>query len=378
MPRPLPLVLLLGLVLRATGAQALAPVEFWSAWESLERVPPAFATADVRRVTDLAGRLLTGRGVLWHAAPDDEDVLVIAPVRTGGTLNGFAWRLARELSGLAVVFDARRLKEEDAGALYDDATHRLLLSAQEIAAGRVSDYVEHELVHARNLVALTRGVDNLYMGWIRRAALGPDLHPVYPDRFSLDELQAYAQQARANLRELASPDGHGDREGTVEMIDTGAQLARVAAEVGGRASRQVASLAGQRPLPAAVREERIVDGTAVTARVIGPPGARVRFERGALPDWASRPGPVTHAVVEMDGAELEFTLPFDVGRHVTRRDLRLVQERAARLAACARAIERGFADLRARLDAADLDGAAVVARALDAPALPWPARASCP
>ena len=371
------LLLLVLALLPGAGGAGPSITAFWAAWEALERARPSQAEPEVRRVAGAAATLLSGRGVRWHASLDEPDVLVMVPLRTGSAFNDLAWRLAGELDGLAVVFDARRLKEEEAGALYDEDRHRLVLSPQEIAQGRVSDYVEHELVHARNLVALARGADNLFMGWVRRTEQGRHLHPSYPDRFSLDELQAYAQQARANLRELGRVDGHGDHAGTIEMIEAGSELARVAAEVGARATRLAAQLLATRPLPPAAKEEHLVAGRTITATVLRGIDGSVRFEAGALPPWVHAPPPIRRAIVEMGGAELEFIVPATRFTGGPRSDLRLVQQRAERLAACAQAIAKALDAVRLRLEADDIAAAIDAMRALRRPTLPSATVVSC-
>ncbi|HEX4885467.1 MAG TPA: hypothetical protein VFX05_15095 [Casimicrobiaceae bacterium] len=355
----------------AAAADRLAPVpagtladDFLAAWTDLERTPREHAEPGLRRVALAAGHVLAARGVLWHTPDDDAEVRVITPVRTGVPLNEFAWRVHRELAGLGVVFDPRKLNDEQAGALYDETAHRLVVSVEEVAAGRVSDYVEHELVHARNVVALARGVDLLFTGWVRRRPLGAELHPAYPDRFSLDELPAYAMQAAANLRELGGEDGHGDLAGTAEMIDVGEDLARVAAAVAARAAGALASMA-QSPW-SRFREERLVDDEAVV--VVGLRGREgvLHFRPGTWPAWAADAPPLTHAVVEAGDADLEFVVPRMFTRPVGAKALQVYRLRALEIAACAERIAATFASLRARLEDGDLDGAVALGGSLRA------------
>ena len=303
-----------GNALVASAAPCGQPVDsladaFHEAFEALDEATDRDEDAAVETVVAKAGALLTRHGTLWYAASDDEDAIVIAPVRFASKLNALAYRLRRYVGGLELRFDPRALVNEDAGALYYDDVHRLLLSAQEVGSGEISDYLAHEIVHAQNAHALSRSIDNLFMGWISGGEAAPAFHESYGRRFSIDELQAYVQQARANVRELNRVGAAGDIEGTLDMLDSGLALAKATARVARQAAAVVAEI-----MPADARRRRIDEWRTIEGRRVRVVGYRrhatsVYFFDGWLPRRLDSPPALTRAVVEFNDLALDLTIP---------------------------------------------------------------------
>lgn len=275
---------------------------------------------------------------------------MIAPVRGKSRLNSLAWTLRRNVGGLALLFDPHALKEEDAGALYDEDTHELLMSTQEIASGTISDYLAHEIQHARNFHALTQGVDNLFLGWIANRETSQPFHSTYPHVFSIDELQAYAQQARVNILALDHRKPEADLEGTIEMLESGRQLASAAAATARRAATAIAAIAAA---PAARRKlatTQEIDG--VSTRVVGYRTARVTvyFHTSPLPERVVRPSPVMRSVVEFDDLTLQLITPAAFRPARLDEMLGRFLRRTQRLASRTEQIAEAFVDLQALVE----------------------------
>lgn len=293
------------------AAQPLATTiaEFHQALDALDSAPGDRSEREIRTVARKAGDILTQHGIKWHLATESEDAIIIAPVRGASKLNDLAYSLRRNVGGLELRFDPRALKEENAGALYYDDTHQLVMSAQEIATGTISDYLAHEILHAQNFHALSRGVDNLFMGWISSRESAPPFHEAYRHQFSIDELQAYAQQARSNLRELNRGDGHRDAAGTIEMLESGLQLARAASGTSKRAAAVIASIADSKAARRRFSEMRTIDDEPVRVTGFESANGSVYFYRWRLPERISSPPPVMRAVAEFGDYSLDLILP---------------------------------------------------------------------
>lgn len=288
---------------------AAAEQAFRAAIDALESASGDHLENRIPAAVSSAGALLTQRGVLWTRAGPSRDALVIAPVRSGSRLNEIGWSLDRSVGGLRLLFDPRALKKENAGALYDEDAHELLISAEEVATGKVSDYLAHEIMHAQNFHALTRGEDNLFMGWIASRGTASHFHSTYPHLFSLDELQAYARQARVNILALDRGRADADLDGTIEMLDSGAQLARAAAATSRRAVEVIASFSASPATRSAIAESRLIDGVVVKATVYKAAKRKVYFHRARLPDRIANPPMVMRAVIEFDDLQLELLVP---------------------------------------------------------------------
>lgn len=327
----------------AIEAQRSAIVQFQQSLEALERTPDASAR-NLRQVVMTAGAVLTQHGIKWYRAPDDPDTIVIAPVRGISQLNNLAHGLMRDVGGLALRFDPRALQEEDAAALYDEDAHQLLMSASEVENGTVSDYLAHEIVHARNFHALSRGIDNIFMGWISSHKSTSPFHPTYPHLFSIDELQAYAQQARVNIRDLRR--GHGDVEGTVEMLDAGRQLALATTDAATLAIGLIASLNAANAAKPDFSEMRTVrdEPTLVTgfAAALG----RVYFHQERLPSRLARPPPVMRAVAELAGLQMALLIPREFVPDSAHEAVDVFLTRATILADRSKALSASFLELR--------------------------------
>ena len=327
----------LGAAERLSSPGALVDV-FVEAVEALETAPADDADDEVAGVVHAAGSLLTSRGTLWYFARDNEEVIVIAPVRFGSSLNALAYRLRKSIGGLSLRFDPRALRDEDAGALYYDESHELLISWQELAAGRVSDYLAHEIVHARNVYALTRGRDNLFMGWIARREGEAGFHDAYPDRFSVDELQAYAQQVRTGLREIARRGPDADVGGTLEMVDAGLALAHATADESRRAADALDAMIAFPSRRTRIEETRMIDDRPVQVAGFRTSAMIVYVFRGRLPEWVVSPPPVTWVAIELAGHSLDFMVPGGIStandamlKTLSKR-MRTLSQRASRIA----------------------------------------------
>jgi hypothetical protein len=290
-----------------TEASQRAVTQFQQAQDALDREAVA-SDFQVRRVAARAGALLTAHGIKWNNAPDDAGIIVIAPVRGASRLNDLAFGLSRDVAGLALVYDPRALKVENAAALYDEDAHRLVLSHQEITTGTVTDYVAHEIVHARNFHALTRGLDNIFLGWISRREAATPFHDTYPDVFSIDELQAYAHQARVNLRELDRRSRHADVEGTIEMLDSGARLALATFAASKAALAQIAAVIAAGPERQGFSEKRTIDQQVVQLTGFETATGRVYFYPWQLPSRVAKPAAVMRAVAQSSDFEVDLFL----------------------------------------------------------------------
>ena len=333
----------------ATALPAEAPqradAEFRQALAALDREPSA-SEVEVRSVAAKAGALLTLQGVKWTLAPDDTGVIIIAPLQGASLLNDLAFGLERNIAGLALRFDPRALKIENAGALYDEDAHQLLMSAQEVASGSISDYLAHEIVHAQNFHALSRGVDNIFMGWISSRQQAKPFHETYPHLFSIDELQAYARQARVNIRELHRKGAHGDVEGTIEMLDSGRQLALATVTAATGAIEELASVVAAGSGRQSFSELRTIDEEAVRVTGFETAGGRVYFYPWQLPSRIPAPPAVMRAVAESGDVNVDLILPKEFIPALAGQELDAFLQRARWLADRAEAMAANFVELK--------------------------------
>lgn len=335
-------------------AQRSAIAQFQQSLEALERTPDA-STRNLRQVVTSAGAVLTQHGINWHRAPEDPDTIVIAPVRGISPLNDLAHGLRRDVGGLALLFDPRALQDEDAAALYDEDAHQLLMSANEVESGTVSDYLAHEIVHARNFHALARGIDNIFMGWISSPKHSSPFHPTYPHLFSIDELQAYAQQARVNIRDLRR--GNGDVEGTVEMLEAGRQLALATTDAATLAIPLIASLSAANATYPGMSELRTVRDEPTLVTGFEAALGRVYFHQERLPSRIARPPPVMRAVADLPGLQMALLIPREFDPDLANQALDVFLARATILADRSRALSASFLELRNSVNAGAFDQA---------------------
>ena len=326
------------------AASAIRPdiAPFQQALEALDRAPGS--AARLREVVTIAGTLLTRHGIQWQRAPDDEDILVIAAVRGRSTLNDLAHGLRRDVGGVELRFDPRALAEENAGALYDEDANHLLLSASEVETGVISDYLAHEIVHARNFHAFSRGVDNLFLGWISSPEGAPAFHSTYPHLFSIDELQAYARQARVNIHELRR--GQGDREGTIEMLEAGRRLSAATAAASTAAAELAAAVSAAGASNRGFSEPRIVNGEPIVVTGFSAPAGTVYFHQERLPSRIANPPSAMRAVAELPDIRVDFIVPKAFTPNSASRSLLAFQHRAQLLADRSRGLMASFLELR--------------------------------
>ena len=354
-----------GPVMATVEPSLQSPAELVDAFhEALEQLDDAGddASAAASDVVARAGALLTRHGTLWYPAFDAVGVIVIAPVRFGSSLNALAYRLRKHVGGLELRFDPLALKKENAGAIYYDDTHQLLLSAEEVASGKAADYLAHEIVHAQNVHALSRGIDNLFMGWISGGD-ATQFHEAYGPRFSIDELQAYVQQARANVRALVRDPERGDVQGTLEMLDSGLALANATADTARQAANAIASLMRSRSRRN-TDEVRTINER--PERVVGYSGrgASVYLHRYRFPARFVEPSPVVRAVVEFDDLALELMIPAAFPPASTGGTIAAVMRRTQSLARRASVIAARFEAIRALVDATRFESALELANGI--------------
>ncbi len=315
--------------------------------EALESAPGSKTL--LHNVARTAGTLLTRHGVKWHRAQEDRDIIVIAAIRDNSTLNNLAHGLRRDVGGLELRFDPRALVEESAAALYDEDANHLLLSTNEIETGAISDYFAHEIVHAQNFHALTRGIDNLFMGWISSGESSPPFHPTYTHLFSIDELQAYARQARVNIRDLHR--GHGDIEGTNEMLEAGRKLAIAANTAATESAALIASIAADGSKSPDILEMRGLNEE--PSPVIGFAAAqgRVYFKPEPLPSRIANPPSALRAVAETREFQLDLVFPTELAPTSFNEALAAFLKRTRRLADRSQALATGFSELKSMVAA---------------------------
>ncbi len=299
----------------------------------------------LHEVVTIAGALLTRHGVQWRRAPGDADILVIAAVRGRSALNDLAHGLRRDVGGVELRFDPRALAEENAGALYDEDANHLLLSASEVETGTISDYLAHEIVHAGNFHAFTRGIDNLFLGWISSPESAAPFHPTYPHLFSIDELQAYARQARVNIHVLRR--GQGDLSGTIEMLEVGHRLAVATAAASAAAADLVAKVSAAGSSGPGFSEPRPVNGVPIVVTGFAAPEGSVYFHQERLPARIANPPLAMRAVADMGDIRVDLLVPAAFTPNRARRCLLVFRQRAQLLAERSQGLAAGFLELQA-------------------------------
>lgn len=180
---------------------------------------------------------LSANGVEFERIPTDPMTLFLkvssfSKSQDVHPLNRFARSLYLKFEGLRVVIDPLQLKLDQAGALFDEETHRLILAVDNVIDLQTDSFVGHELIHARFSQYEKKGLDHVYHGWLKRKENHPIFHETYPDAFSLDEMAAYYYQCITLLREAR-------RSTTTKARDL--SIARRFLEIGALLSSHVAS-----------------------------------------------------------------------------------------------------------------------------------------
>jgi hypothetical protein len=186
----------------------------WNRLSEIEHTDRQAIKKQTARVIRESKAVLSEIGVEYEVDPENPLILLISiPAgrsKTSHTLNRLAYSLSRNMrikikgqtagKPLRVEINPMMLKNNNAGALFDENLSRLTLANDIVILGKIDDMAIHELRHAYSFYTQANGVDHDFTAYISYSQQPPPIHETYPHAFSVDELPAYIKQVLTQLR----------------------------------------------------------------------------------------------------------------------------------------------------------------------------------